>query len=321
MKIFYLSILTLCTIAHSDAADLPEAEAQLTTPREVTLEHIKNSVKKQQRPTTPSSVSGSVKGSYAGSWGGASSIVARHDVYTPVEAWDIDGVIAEYQKLRASYQQLLTITLQIDDRLSRFVGGVEKELLPVGGIDRGEANEDRLTSLKTAFKQLLKMYRTAQKLYDSKTGKVTVLESTIAELTEAQEALQATLATMAPRPTEFVGTDMSPARKAAIAADDVENSDVVAALRMENAKLQADAQAKSDENAKLQAVAQAKSDENARLQAENAALKAATKLATKPATNAGIKEPLLPKDGYTHLNDGSTGKPNKKDGCPSCSVQ
>ena len=309
MKIFYLSILTLFTIAQLDAATIPEAATvNQQRPREVTLEQVRAAVKRTGTPLADSdaaSLTGSCAVSYTGSLGMASTI-ARHDVYTPTE---VDGKseaekIAEYNKLLDAYTDLLAIMSRTDARLAQFVAGIDKALPK--GIDRGEANEESLTLLQTAFRQLLDMYRTAKRSYNSKTGKVTLLESTIAELNTEQAELQATLATMAPRPTVFVGTDMSPARKAAIAADDIESSDVVVALRADKSRL---------------------ATENARLQAEIAALKAAAKPAATGTAKTGIKAPLLSKDdraagGYTRLKDGeeSRGRKKKDDACP-CSVQ
>jgi hypothetical protein len=155
MKIFYLSILTLFTITHSDASDLPEADAQLT-PAEVTLEHVQASVKKTKRPTTPSSVSGSVRGSYAGSYVGSlgmASTIARHDVYTPTDVDDKSEAqkITEYNKLLDAYTDLLAIMSRTDARLAQFVAGIDKAL--PRGIERLSADEENLTSLQTAFRQ------------------------------------------------------------------------------------------------------------------------------------------------------------------------
>lgn len=102
-------------------------------------------------------------------------------------------VLAEYTELMAAYQDLLRLTSQTDTRLSQFVGAVER-FLP-NGIDRASADEDGVTSLQTAFRQLSQMYRTLRKSYDGATGKTTVLETTVSEL-------QAIIATLPPRPTE-----------------------------------------------------------------------------------------------------------------------
>lgn len=285
MKKFYLSIFTIFTITQTTASGLdrnsPVDEAST-----------------RNGTNTPSEA-----GSYAGSFGMASTIIGKHQIYTFDENAGDATLEEEYGKLMRAYTELLKLTTATDSRLTQFVGVVDK-ILP-GGVERSSADEDSLITLRTAFRQLMDMYKTLGNSYNGTTGKVTVLESTIAELTAGQEALKATLATMAPRPTEHMTTDMSPERKAAVAAAVVEGSDVVADLRAKLEKAEA---------------------EKARLAAENAALKAAAaKAPDKGTAKTGVKEPLLnvsdrAASGYTQLDDDNRKRASQKEqGCP-CSV-
>lgn len=301
MKNFYLTILTLLTITQVDAARQTNPIDESLTGEVAPM--AKLTAVRGMRGTPTASESGS----YAGSHGVASTIMTQHTMYVLDET--AKDISAEYSKLARAYTELLKITSATDTRLAQFVGVVEK-ILP-NGIDRSSADEDSLVSLRTAFRQLMDMYKTLNKSYNGKTGETKVLESTVAELTVEQEALKATMAKMAPRPTEHMTTDMSPERVKATREVEAESSAVVAELRSENATLKA-------ERDRLEA-------ESARLAAKVAALEAAaTKPAVKSSTGAskaGVKEPLLGSEdrsasGYTHLSDEPTHRKNKDDACP-----
>lgn len=207
MKYFYLIILTLFTATHIDAAasaaPLDEGLAAALATAQGAKRMHKVSASGAETPTH--SDAGSRASSYTGSFGGASTIMAKHALYELEMTAETD-ITVEYGKLMKSYQELLRLSSKTDTRLSQFVGVVET-LLP-GGIDRASADEDGVTSLQTAFRQLSQMYRTLRKSYDGATGKTTVLETTVSEL-------QAIIATLPPRPTEPMGTEMSPPRLAA----------------------------------------------------------------------------------------------------------
>ncbi len=288
MKYFYLIILTLFTVTHIDAsgADSPVDEGFAAAPAG-TKRVVGAATNRGATPTH--SDSGSCAGSYAGSHGGASTIIAQHTLYELEMTADMD-VATEYGKLMKAYQDLLRLSSKTDTRLTQFVGVVEK-ILP-NGIDRSSADEDSLVSLRTAFRQLMDMYKALGKSYNTSTGKTQILESTVSELQAGQAELQATMAKMVSRPTEFVETQMSPERVFAARTAELESSDVVKDLRAENA----------------------------RLAAEIAALKAAPKPAAKggAASKGGVNQPLLvpssSSGGYTQLNDGEPAPRGQRNG-------
>ena len=266
MKYFYLILLILFTITHISAADRD-------SPIDEGLSAALTSFKRVIRSSTPSDA-----GSYAGSQGGASTIIAQHKMYELELSADTD-VAVEYGRLMAAYKELLTLSSKTDTRLSQFVGVVEK-ILPTG-IDRASADEDSLVSLRTAFRQLMDMYKALGKSYSSSTGKTTILESTVSEL-------QAIISTMVPRPTEHMSTDFSPERVKAMRETEVDSSAVVADLRAQLAE---------------------SNSEKDRLAAENAALKAEAEVKSATNRKKNETEPLL------------GNKSGKNQGCPSsCAV-
>lgn len=276
MKKIYLFILYLMSISYSNASSLQYSVGENS--------FSQHTIQRQKRFTpTPSET-----GSFTGSIGGTSTIISRHGLYTPPPevSENVIEMKQEYTKLMAAYSDLLKITSATDSRLSQFLGAVEKAL-PCD-LERSSADEESLTSLQTAFKQLFAVYRTLKKTYDQSTGQVTVLESTI-------EELKSTLATMAPRPTKHIETDMSPARKAdMLLASDAKE---IEALRLNNSELEAEIQ---------------------RLKTENASLKAAQKAAESSAKSRtstsedNVRTPLL-------ATGATSSKQNGGQGCP-CSI-
>lgn len=319
MKYLYLILLTFFTITYTDAADRADYidEGLITT---FASAETKKAFRPATRSATPSEA-GSLVGSYVGSLGGASTIIGSHTLYE-LEITTNTNVAEEFKKLMAAYRELLKISSKTDTRLSQFAGFVER-ILPEG-IDRASADEDDLTSLQTGFRQLRDMYKVLRKSYDGVTGKTTILESTVTELQAAQDELKKTMAKMAPRPTEFVGTAMSPERVFATRETEADSSDVVKNLRAQVAELNAEITAL---NAAATSAADAATVEKERLVAENLELKKAMKLSTTGASK-GNREPLLDKSGsslsrdggYTRLNDGEAASQGQGgNGCP-CSV-
>jgi len=237
MKYFYLIILTLFTITHIDdaASSAPLDEglaAALATAQGVKKVHSPPRV--LERTPTHSDT-----GSHAGSRASFASTILRDLVpfdHTGINLTDPNALLQAYiRRLTGAYNSLLKIIGQVDTQCGRLVQGLEQTL---PGIIRNEGESD-LVVLQQGFQQLVKMYKSLKKAHDAKTGNAALLESTIAELRAGQEALQVTIAKMAPRPTEFAGTEMSPPRLAALKAAAVEESDVVVGLRARVTELEA----------------------------------------------------------------------------------
>jgi myosin heavy subunit len=159
----------------------------------------------------------------------------------------------------------------------------------------------RISALKTAAET--KAEETAKL-----TMHVAALTATIAELREAMTQLDTKMSQMAPRPTEHVGTEMSPARLADAAQAMIPQKPLTADVGTEFSP------------ARLTAAASAVA-EIAALRSENARLTAAAKQAEEAAAQAGanttsIQDPLLGGGEYSALHE------DKNQGCPNaCSIQ
>lgn len=320
MKFFYLIVLTFLTITESTAAaaleagDKPQPRLKAATLEQVAGKSV------ARRAGTPTSESGSYAGSYLSA---GSTVTSRHTAFQVRPDLNRETLPVAFMELLKSYNDLVKEASAEDTRVLGLVGALDGLL---GGIERTEAGEDSFSVLQRGFEQLTTMYNSLKKAYNKSKGKVELLESTVAELKAGQEAL---LATMAPRPTEHMATDMSPPRKAAVAAAIVDSSDVVAALRARNTEL-------DDKTARLEAeiaaLKAAATQPAATTASENAALKAAaTKPVAKSSTGVSksdVRDPLLSSEdssagGYTQLNDGPSaprGKRGNDNGCP-CVVQ
>jgi hypothetical protein len=234
-----------------------------------------------------------------------SGILSKHVSYDlpSIDNLNFDELIIEFNKLSKSYHNLLQAVNASEEQLNRFVISIDG-LLP-GGINRVEANQDSLVTLKSAFRQLVHMYKKIREGSKSASTKVTELESTLALNSQQMEALHETLGLLR-KSLGLNDTTFSPPRLARLIEVASKTTDELNTVREELSVLKAENASLRSQQAAGELLAEEKSKkiaalnaENERLKAENAALKRAQQAADTAASRASssdVTTPLLSKD-------------------------
>lgn len=159
--------------------------------------------------------------------------------YTPYVCPDLDSLsfdelTNEFDNLMEAYTRLLKYVSAKDARLNKFV--IRLDSVFPNGVERAEAVQDNLVTLRSGVLQLVQMYNTLTDTAKKSTEKVSDLESDLTKNAEKLEALQNTVGLL----RENLGlsdTTFSPFRLRPVVEKVSEQAKVLAGLRDENTQL------------------------------------------------------------------------------------